>query len=102
MAPSQTEVIVTTADGGQWRQALGPGVYIIGRDAGADLCIEDELISQRHARLVIHPGEVFIEDLNSANGTLAGDSPVTGMMRLWPGQRIQLGGASIELRLCRS
>lgn len=41
----------------------------MGRSAQAHLCLEDEFISQRHARIERKGGIFFIRDLNSRNGT---------------------------------
>ncbi len=44
---------------------------IIGRDAGsADLAITSDSISRRHARIFYSDGDLWVEDLNSTNGTL--------------------------------
>ncbi len=43
---------------------------IIGRAPESDVCIRDQPVSQRHARVVVSPeGVVFVEDLGSTNGT---------------------------------
>lgn len=44
------------------------GSVIIGRSRSCDVCIEDESVSRRHARLTIGT-RCTIEDLGSANGT---------------------------------
>src|SRR5262245_58186986 len=61
------------------------GALRIGRDEEADVRITDELASRLHARLhVVSSTELFIEDLESSNGTL-----VRGE-RIRPGQRVSL------------
>jgi len=45
------------------------GELVVGRAAGNGLMLEDGGASRRHFRLVMHGGEVVIEDLGSQNGT---------------------------------
>jgi len=42
---------------------------VIGRDPSADLCIADQSISRKHARVTRTEDGVTLEDLGSANGT---------------------------------
>jgi pSer/pThr/pTyr-binding forkhead associated (FHA) protein len=41
----------------------------IGRNAGNDICIDSLAVSDRHARIVVHQGRYWLEDLKSTNGT---------------------------------
>lgn len=55
--------------------------YVIGRDAGCDLVLEDERISRRHARLEFTAGGWRLVDLESKNGSgvdgrPAGEAPL--------------------------
>jgi DNA-binding NtrC family response regulator len=68
-------------DGGLQVTVLGPNVFesypvpdsgpiSIGRSEEADVRIVDELASRMHARLHVDPsGKLFVEDLDSSNGT---------------------------------
>ena len=42
---------------------------VIGRDPCAEVAIDDENLSRRHARFEVQGGEVWVEDLGSTNGT---------------------------------
>lgn len=44
-------------------------ISIIGRELGCEIQISDQRISRRHARLTRCNGKIYIEDLNSTNGT---------------------------------
>ncbi len=50
--------------------------YVLGRDRGCDLILEDDRISRRHARLTSDGGVWSIADLGSKNGTLLEGHPV--------------------------
>ncbi|MBL8756435.1 MAG: FHA domain-containing protein [Planctomycetes bacterium] len=71
------------------RVAIGHG-FVLGRVAGCDLVIDDGKASRKHARFLVEGGVVEIEDMQSSNGTLLNDKPVTRRM-LRSGDRIQIG-----------
>ncbi len=50
---------------------------LIGRSSSADLVIEDESMSRKHARLYREGGQVYIEDLGSQNGTWVNSRKIT-------------------------
>ena len=72
-----------------------PGEYVIGRDPEADIVIDNDDVSRRHARLVVSDGMLYVEDLGSRNGVLLDGQPVTEPHECRPGQRIQLGKATL-------
>jgi hypothetical protein len=50
----------------------------IGRDSGNQVVLNDNLISRRHAQLIIADnGQVMIKDLNSSNGTYVNGNRIT-------------------------
>lgn len=64
--------------------------FVLGRVAGCDLVLEDSKASRRHAKVHVENGVVEIEDLQSSNGTLLNDKPVTRRL-LRDGDRVQIG-----------
>lgn len=64
----------------------------IGRDATADLRVESERVSRRHARIHGEGGRHLLSDLESANGTFLNGSPVHGPVPLQHGDEINLAG----------
>ncbi|MFH1489665.1 MAG: PAS domain S-box protein, partial [Pseudomonadota bacterium] len=49
--------------------SLNGGTTVVGRASESDIRINDPSISRRHARILRKGGKIFIEDLNSQNGT---------------------------------
>jgi class 3 adenylate cyclase/pSer/pThr/pTyr-binding forkhead associated (FHA) protein len=68
----------------------------IGRTPHCDLVINDPLVSREHALLQVKAGEITLEDLNSANGTLVNDQRITRIV-LRPGDKIRLGLSEMVL-----
>jgi diguanylate cyclase (GGDEF)-like protein len=66
----------------------------IGRAADAAIHLPDDGVSRRHARIVQRDGELCIEDLDSANGTLLNDHRI-GSAVLRDGDKIQVGSTTI-------
>lgn len=72
--------------------------FTVGRGRDADLQLDDESVSRRHAKLTAHDdGSATIEDLGSQNGTLVNAAPIVGSVRLEVGDRITLGTCDLEL-----
>jgi pSer/pThr/pTyr-binding forkhead associated (FHA) protein len=63
----------------------------LGRELSNDIVINDSEISRRHARLVLQPGGVILEDLGSTNGTSVNGQRLTGPVLLQGGESITLG-----------
>jgi len=76
---------------------LSAGTVVIGRDASADVALEDEKISRRHVRLT--PGEdgtAVLEDLGSTNGTFVAGRRVTAPVVLRGGELVRLGDTELS------
>jgi hypothetical protein len=76
------------APGGEY--GVGPGLAI-GRAAGNEIRIDDSFASSRHARLYDRDGVVFIEDMNSTNGTYVNGRRLGAQQQLHPSDRIRIG-----------
>jgi two-component system, cell cycle response regulator len=67
---------------------------VIGRAADAPVRLKDDGVSRRHARLLYKAGEVTVEDMKSANGTLLNGQRVERAV-LHDGDKIQVGSTTI-------
>ena len=76
---------------------LPRGHFTLGRAAGADIVLDDPLISKRHARIEIG-ATVDVVDLNSANGIVV-DGGLVQRLRVIPGQRFVLGDTELVVRM---
>lgn len=80
---------------------LREGANILGRDATADIQIDDTTVSRKHAAITIGENAVTVEDLDSKNGTYLDSVKLTGSASIQDGQTIVLGDASIVFRRSR-
>lgn len=71
---------------------------VIGRGAAATARLDVDSLSRKHARLFRRGDVVFVEDLQSANGTYVNGERVTEPTRLDDGDRVELG-RSVILRV---
>jgi len=69
---------------------------VVGR-VGADLTIDDPLISRRHAVIRLAAGALEVEDLGSLNGTWVNGERLEAPRGLSAGDVVQFGGVSLEV-----
>ncbi len=72
------------------KQWLLEDEVIIGRDADCDLVIDDRQVSRRHARIYQTSEGVFLEDLNSKNGSYINHKKIEGTAQIFEGDLIQV------------
>ncbi|NLD96126.1 MAG: FHA domain-containing protein, partial [Synergistaceae bacterium] len=74
---------------------------VLGRSAGQSaLAIPgDATISARHCELVVSKGKLFVNDLQSSNGTMVNGVPIQGNYPLEDGDRLTLGKTELRLRI---
>lgn len=81
------------------RLILPAGESVIGRDAEADVVIDDPEVSRYHARVVIESDRVTIEDLGSKNGTFVGENRIDSPVELRDGDEVRLGHFSMTVKI---
>ncbi len=67
----------------------------LGRSSKADMHVNDVGISRKHAQLISYGEDVFIEDLQSANGTYLNGNRLDRRLQLQDGDKITLGSTTI-------
>jgi pSer/pThr/pTyr-binding forkhead associated (FHA) protein len=76
---------------------LARSPVVIGRSSTANLVLDDDFASGRHAQIVPRQGGWFLEDLGSTNGTFAGRERIAGPKELTAGQSIRIGNTTLEV-----
>lgn len=74
------------------------GKMVVGRSPEADVTLDDEFASGRHARFEVVEGALFVEDLGSRNGTLVNGRPAKERTRLASGDVVRIGETEMEAR----
>ncbi len=69
----------------------------VGRAAGCQVTLEDNYVSQLHARIFRRDGMLFVEDLGSTNGTYLNTRKVSSPVALNRGDRLKIGSTVLEL-----
>lgn len=72
---------------------------LIGRDPSSDVLIEDETISNRHAKLVYKNKHWWVEDLLSTNGTFLNDERVETPTILISGDELKVGRVLLSIEI---
>jgi hypothetical protein len=70
----------------------------IGREAGADVVVDDELVSRRHVRVTPDGAGAVVEDLGSRNGSFVNGEEIHARTRMGPGDHLLVGVTMLELR----
>lgn len=77
---------------------LRPGGNVIGRDPTSDVWLDAPSVSRQHARIHVGPDRVTVEDLQSKNGTFAGDRRLADVAVLGDGQALRFGSVAVTFR----
>lgn len=108
-SPARPESVPTFAPGeanGQLQIISGTGAgtsapvrgsATVGREPECDLQVLDSEVSRRHAKVNVRDGQATLDDLHSANGTYINGERILEPRTLAPGDRIQIGEATIVL-----
>jgi DNA-binding winged helix-turn-helix (wHTH) protein len=78
---------------------LGEGASIVGRDPDCQVWIDSPSVSRRHARITVDGAErrVWLDDLNSKNGTLRAGDAVRDRVELTDGDTLAFGSVEVTL-----
>ncbi len=63
----------------------------VGRDAACEICLPDSSVSRRHAQIVRQASGLYVQDLDSQNGTLLNGKPLLAPAPLRAGDVLQVG-----------
>jgi two-component system, cell cycle response regulator len=85
-------VVLQGTNVGEMHKIEGPEM-VIGRANSAAVRLNDDGISRRHCRVLASAGQVLIEDLGSANGTVVNGEMVQ-QLALKEGDKIRLGATT--------
>jgi EmrB/QacA subfamily drug resistance transporter len=96
-AGSDGALEILSGPGAGTSAAVTGGSATIGREPECDLQVLDSEVSRRHAKVTVRDGVATIDDLHSSNGTYVNGERILARTALLPGDRIQIGEATIEL-----
>lgn len=91
------ELKILSGPGAGNTATLVGGSATIGREPECDLQVLDSEVSRLHAKVTVRDGVAAIDDLRSSNGTYVDGDRILERTKLAPGDRIQIGEATIEL-----
>jgi DNA-binding winged helix-turn-helix (wHTH) protein len=84
--------------GGSTRIPLFAGENILGREGAGVIALDCEMVSRRHARVMIDEGRAWIEDLGSKNGTYVNEHRIAARVTLSDGARVCVGSLMFTFR----
>ncbi|KAB1645285.1 FHA domain-containing protein FhaB/FipA [Gulosibacter chungangensis] len=93
-----SKLVITSGPKRGFEIELGREPLSIGRARDADVCIQDDYTSTRHARLLNWDGAWMLQDLDSTNGTFINGERVSQPVELRSGVSVRIGTTTFELR----
>jgi hypothetical protein len=78
-------------------RAESEGEFVVGRHPACQLVLDSPLVSRCHARLLVTPTGVVVEDMHSRNGVLVNGTQITGGVTVLVGDHIRMGDQDLEL-----
>jgi DNA-binding NtrC family response regulator len=73
------------------------GFLVVGRAEDADVRLDDQSVSWRHARVMVEDGVVRVVDLDSRNGVRVSGVQITGAREIAAGEVVAIGGVELIL-----
>jgi two-component system cell cycle response regulator len=95
--PARTRACLTVITGSAAGQMfkLGKGDAVIGRSPTVAIRVVDDGVSRNHARIRHDSNGLYLEDMESRNGTFINGTRVSGTTELREGDKIQVGRTTV-------
>ncbi|HEX3015031.1 MAG TPA: FHA domain-containing protein [Desulfobacteria bacterium] len=68
----------------------------VGRGINNDVVLPDSFASLEHARFLFKDGEIWLEDLNSTNGSWVNGERISAPIQLVPGDYVKIGSITFQ------
>lgn len=83
----------------RWIIPVDKSPFVIGRSGSSDLVLSSKIVSRRHAELIMHNVDdmVYINDLNSTNGSFLNRQKIVKRCFVDPGDCFQFGEFEFKL-----
>lgn len=95
-------IMVKPSDGQGTLRYFNQAEITIGRDPGCDIPLMEDTISARHAHLIHHHNQWWLEDLASTNGTRLNDALITIPTVITSGDDVQCGNTTLSISLAEN
>ncbi len=73
------------------------GISAIGRTKKSDFVLPDDTLSGRHLQLTKTGPKLFVEDLDSANGSMLNDRKLRGKLQVFANDKIEIGSVAFSV-----
>ncbi len=77
--------------------SFNTGILTAGRDESCDIVLDSERVSRTHAAFSVRDGQLWVEDLGSANGTRVNEKKITSGRELRDDDVVRIGDFVITI-----
>src|SRR3954466_1025742 len=77
---------------------LPDGITSLGRADENDIVLSGDLVSRKHARLMVTRDDLRVEDLGSRNGSRVNGEPLRTVVKLKAGDAVTVGENTLTIR----
>jgi len=84
------------------RYAITEEGILLGRDPTCAVAIPDTGVSRQHARVLLHIGDVWVQDAGSRNGVFVNSKRLTRPKSVGPGDEITVGAHAFTIEVVGS
>jgi pSer/pThr/pTyr-binding forkhead associated (FHA) protein len=81
--------------GGEFPISAGKEI-VVGRSSDLDMVLVEDMVSRKHARILMQPDGIWIEDLGSTNGTFVNGEKIK-KAKLKEGDRVLIGTSILKV-----
>lgn len=80
---------------------INKSMFTLGRDPESDVFLPSEMASRNHARIYVKGGDVFVEDLESSNGTFLRNEKIRLPTLVKENDPVKLGDVYVRVTYIR-
>ena len=96
-APENRSIVVFDGEGAPTTHRVHDTV-VLGRGDAADIQLDDEYSSERHASFTVIGNTIIVQDLGSTNGTAIDGRRIEGRVEVAPGTIVMVGHTKVVIR----
>lgn len=76
--------------------------FVVGRNRNCDYVLDGNMASRRHAQFILEGEKIFLEDMQSSNGTFVNMVQISSPVELKKGDLLKFADVRMQVKLVSS